>query len=155
MRVILSRDALILDQGAPQSQRIEPCITLLMSNNVRGVKRNYEWDPERKLFIPYDTAVDEDEDGDENASSLMKCSLEQLALIPDWLIPLTRRDELHRYKACRQREARARLQDYMNSKIRSQPSGVLNRKPEVRYGPRGGRYTDDITRDGRPYRRYF
>ena len=30
-----------------------------------------------------------------------------------------------------------------------------NRKPEVKRGPRGGRYTEDRTKDGRPYRRYF
>ena len=28
-------------------------------------------------------------------------------------------------------------------------------KPEVKKGPRGGRYTEDKTKDGRPYRRYF
>ena len=28
-------------------------------------------------------------------------------------------------------------------------------KPEVKYGKRGGRYTEDQTKDGRPYRRYF
>lgn len=28
-------------------------------------------------------------------------------------------------------------------------------KPEVKYGKRGGRYTEDKTKDGRPYRRYF
>ena len=26
---------------------------------------------------------------------------------------------------------------------------------EVKRGPRGGRYTDEKTKDGRPYRRYF
>jgi len=28
-------------------------------------------------------------------------------------------------------------------------------KPQVKYGTRGGRYTEDQTKDGRPYRRYF
>ena len=28
-------------------------------------------------------------------------------------------------------------------------------KPEIKYGPRGGKYTEDKTKDGRPYRRYF
>ena len=28
-------------------------------------------------------------------------------------------------------------------------------QPYVQYGPRGGRYTEEITRDGRRYRRYF
>ena len=27
--------------------------------------------------------------------------------------------------------------------------------PEVKYGPQGGRYTEDVTEDGRHYRRYF
>lgn len=27
--------------------------------------------------------------------------------------------------------------------------------PDVKRGPRGGRYTEDRTNDGRPYRRYF
>ena len=27
--------------------------------------------------------------------------------------------------------------------------------PEVKKGPRGGRYTEDKTKDGRPDRRYF
>ena len=29
------------------------------------------------------------------------------------------------------------------------------KSPEVKKGPRGGRYTEDKTKDGRPYRRYF
>ena len=29
------------------------------------------------------------------------------------------------------------------------------RSPETKYGPRGGRYTEDRTKDGRPCRRYF
>lgn len=28
-------------------------------------------------------------------------------------------------------------------------------QPKVKRGPRGGRYTDAHTQDGRPYRRYF
>tara|TARA_S200000501_G_scaffold66148_1_gene57315 strand:+ start:82 stop:558 length:477 start_codon:yes stop_codon:yes gene_type:complete len=37
------------------------------------------------------------------------------------------------------------------------PSYVNNQKktPEVKRGPRGGRYTEDKTKEGRPYRRYF
>lgn len=27
--------------------------------------------------------------------------------------------------------------------------------PQRKIGPHGGRYTDDINKDGRPYRRYF
>ena len=29
------------------------------------------------------------------------------------------------------------------------------RVPQVHIGPRGGAYTEDVTMDGRPYRRYF
>lgn len=28
-------------------------------------------------------------------------------------------------------------------------------EPKIKQGPRGGRYTEDKTKDGRPYRRYF
>jgi hypothetical protein len=27
--------------------------------------------------------------------------------------------------------------------------------PQMRIGPRGGVYTEDVSKDGRPYRRYF
>lgn len=33
--------------------------------------------------------------------------------------------------------------------------GLLPRQPQVKVGPRGGRYTEEVTRDGRRYRRYF
>ena len=32
---------------------------------------------------------------------------------------------------------------------------ALKPKDDVFTGPRGGRYTEDVTKDGRPYRRYF
>ena len=31
----------------------------------------------------------------------------------------------------------------------------LKDKPQIKKGKRGGRYTEDKTKDGRPYRRYF
>lgn len=31
----------------------------------------------------------------------------------------------------------------------------IDDSPTTKYGPRGGRYTEDKTKDGRPYRRYF
>ena len=36
------------------------------------------------------------------------------------------------------------------------PSNLNNRKkpPVIKIGPRGGRYTEDVTKEGRPYRRY-
>jgi hypothetical protein len=131
-----------------------------MSEDSHRVKRHYEWDPDRNLFVPHDI-LDNEEPSD--AGDLFKCSLDRLALLPEWLVPLSRRDELERYKAFRDREARTKLDDDMKSKdlrghkptVSPDSDGVLNRKPEVRYGPRGGRYTVDTTRDGRSYRRYF
>ena len=37
-------------------------------------------------------------------------------------------------------------------KFTTEPS---NDSHDVSYGKRGGRYTEDVTKDGRPYRRYF
>jgi hypothetical protein len=131
-----------------------------MPEDSHRVKRNYEWNPEQNMFVPHDTPED---DQTVDASDLSKCSLDRLAMLPEWLVPLSRRDELERFKFLRDREARARLQDDIKSKdlrehkltVSPDSDGALNRKPEVRYGPRGGRYTVDTTSDGRPYRRYF
>ena len=40
---------------------------------------------------------------------------------------------------------------------KSTPSRIVYKssKPQIKKGPRGGRYTEDKTKDGRPYRRYF
>ena len=130
-----------------------------MSDNPCRAKRNYEWHPERKLFIQQDIA----DDGDaypENLSSLSSCSIEQLALLPDWLVPLSRRHELNGYKAKREREARTKLQtDWMQRSHKhmtiAESGRSNNRMRDVQYGPRGGRYTEEITREGRLYRRYF
>jgi hypothetical protein len=131
-----------------------------MADNSHRLKRNYEWDPEQKMFVAHDN-LDDIEVAD--TSDLSKCSVDRLAMLPDYLVPLARRDELEIYKALQDREARAKLKADMDSKdlrgqsptINPDPNTMLNRKPEVRYGPRGGRYTVDTTRDGRPYRRYF
>jgi hypothetical protein len=131
-----------------------------MPEDAHHLKRNYGWDPEQNIFVPLNNHDDVEA---EDASELSKCSLDRLAMLPEYLVPLARRDELKRYKALRDRESRARLQADMDSKdlrgqrltINPDSNAVMNRKPEVRYGPRGGRYTIDTTRDGRPYRRYF
>ena len=131
-----------------------------MPKNSHRLKRNYEWDPEQNMFVPHDSHDDAEAT---DASDLLACSLDRLAMLPEYLVPLSRREELAKYKALRDKEARAKLQADMDSKdlrghkiaINPDSNGVLNRKPEVRYGPRGGRYTVDTTRDGRPYRRYF
>ena len=38
---------------------------------------------------------------------------------------------------------------------KSIPNQIVTTKPKVKTGKRGGRYTEDVTKDGRPYRRYF
>ena len=38
---------------------------------------------------------------------------------------------------------------------KSIPNQIVDSKPKVKTGKRGGRYTEDVTKDGRPYRRYF
>ena len=35
------------------------------------------------------------------------------------------------------------------------PAKEPKKEPEIKKGKRGGRYTEDKTKDGRPYRRYF
>ena len=35
------------------------------------------------------------------------------------------------------------------------PEKEPKKEPEIKKGKRGGRYTEDKTKDGRPYRRYF
>ncbi len=45
-----------------------------------------------------------------------------------------------------------KLQEQIN-RLRNKPS--TNKEHEIKKGPRGGRYTEDKTKDGRPYRRYF
>ena len=35
------------------------------------------------------------------------------------------------------------------------PNMYKKQKPKIKTGKRGGRYTEDVTKDGRPYRRYF
>ena len=131
-----------------------------MSEASHRVKCNYELDPERNMFVPHDIP-----DGDEEVDTgdLSKCSIDRLAILPEWLVPLSRKDELERYKANRDVEARSKLEDDMRSKdlrrnkLRLSPDsdGALSSKLEVRYGPRGGRYTVDTSSNGRPYRRYF
>ena len=131
-----------------------------MSEAVHRVKCNYEWDPERNMFVPHDIP---DDDETVDAGDLSKCSIDRLAILPEWLVPLSRRDELEKYKANRDMEARSKLEEDMRSKdlrgnkFRLSPDseGALNRKPEVRYGPHGGRYTVDTSSTGRQYRRYF
>lgn len=110
------------------------------------------------MFIPQETIAKDD--GSEDLGGLSTCTVEQLTTLPEWLVPLSRRNELDRYKAGRASEARANLQAQwmarsLEHENNTKPGDYPNSTPKVEYGPRGGRYTDEITRDGRPYRRYF
>jgi hypothetical protein len=73
-----------------------------MTDNSHRLKRNYEWDSEQKMFVAHDN-LDDIEVAD--TSDLSKCSVDRLAMLPDYLVPLARRDELEIYKALRDREA--------------------------------------------------
>lgn len=130
-----------------------------MPNNPRRSKHVYEWDPERKLFVKKVNASEVDADP-KDSGGLLSCSIEELALLPYWLVPLSRRDELYQFKGHREREARTKLQEVWM--LRSQQYKTITESGrlddgmrDVQHGPRGGRYTLEISRDGRPYRRYF
>ena len=84
---------------------------------------------------------------------------EELAELPEWLIPPSKKEEVERFKT----RARRRVEIEFDEQF-SPPEPPPERprllspkptEPQVKYGPRGGRYTEDKPRDGRPYRRYF
>ena len=39
--------------------------------------------------------------------------------------------------------------------IKGSPLERWSSRPQIKIGPRGGAYTEDVTKDGRPYRRYY
>jgi len=48
------------------------------------------------------------------------------------------------------------FQDEKNFKVSQSKKDTKNKKQiEIKTGKRGGRYTEDTTEEGRPYRRYF
>ena len=48
------------------------------------------------------------------------------------------------------------FQDEKNFKVSQSKKDTKNKKQiEIKIGKRGGRYTEDTTEEGRPYRRYF
>ena len=54
-----------------------------------------------------------------------------------------------------QREIRRKAAEkVLERKLRQGEERSLKRQ-EIKTGKRGGRYTEDVTKDGRPYRRYF
>lgn len=82
--------------------------------------------------------------------------VEELASLPYWLVPPSRKEEVELFKARQKRKAL--LETGHNDGV---VSGGKTRTPQadptpqMRTGPRGGRYTEAKTREGRPYRRYF
>jgi len=40
-------------------------------------------------------------------------------------------------------------------RLKERTEKSINEEPKIKTGKRGGRYTEDQTKDGRPYRRYF
>ena len=40
-------------------------------------------------------------------------------------------------------------------RLKERTEKSINEEPQIKTGKRGGRYTEDKTKDGRPYRRYF
>lgn len=91
--------------------------------------------------------------------------LSLLAVRAAYLVPERRRQELADYRASLRRpqiprdEAEARKKDLVNRReqeiLASRKLSTTERAPVSKRGPRGGQYTEAITKDGRPYRRYF
>lgn len=98
--------------------------------------------------------------------------LDELAFLPEWMVPASRKSELIKYKARKKRGLdkektyeeqqeeikTARLNAGLKkdgSKRQSWEIPNQSETPATKYGPKGGRYTESITREGRQYRRYF
>jgi hypothetical protein len=101
---------------------------------------------------------------------LNSLSLEELAGLPDWMVPPSRKAELAEYKARKRRGAVPKTPEEEQQEAEaarrkaglqadgSKPNWIgraAGGSPVTKEGPRGGRYTEGVTRDGRPYRRYF
>ena len=89
--------------------------------------------------------------------SISLMTTEELAELQEWLIPPSKKEEVERFKARRRRKAEIEF-DEQFSPPEPEPERLffpMSSEPEVKHGPRGGRYTEDVTKDGRPYRRYF
>ena len=89
--------------------------------------------------------------------SISLMTTEELAELPEWLIPPSKKEEVERFKARTRRQAEIEFDEkYFPSQPElERPRPSKPTEPQVKYGPRGGRYTEDKTKDGRPYRRYF
>lgn len=103
---------------------------------------------------------------------LNKLSLDELTQLPDWMVPPGRKTELNAYKARKRRGIKALKSSEeendaikaarMRAGLRSDGSkpdrrgtSAPNNESTEKLGPRGGRYTEARTKNGRPYRRYF
>jgi hypothetical protein len=115
-------------------------------------------------------------------ADLRDLPLDELSRLPDWLIPPDRKLDVLAFKAEQRREALygprqqgstqpqtkpgERMEDprgYWPSRTQSEirgdalgpDSAAGSSSPRIKRGPRGGQYTDGVTKEGRPYRRYF
>ena len=69
---------------------------------------------------------------------------------------IAERQELEKARAAMTPEERQRdLVLRQAENFPTDPSPAMDLRPEIKKGPRGGRYTEDTTKDGVPYRRYF
>lgn len=95
---------------------------------------------------------------------LSTAPIEVIARLPSELVPEDRVEELANYRAALRRppqksEEQIRLEKETDeARLRQRwlkanlPS---DQPPPTKQGPRGGRYTEATTKDGRKYRRYF
>jgi hypothetical protein len=109
----------------------------------------------------------------QNRDGLYSLPIEDLATLPDWMIPPDRKSEVELFNARKRREALDYLGPENPIKPQTKPGermedprgyweprnkgggGTGTVLPQEKRGPRGGRYTEGRTKDGRPYRRYF
>lgn len=99
--------------------------------------------------------------------SFDELSTEELAAMPDWMVPPSRKLEIEKFKGSLRRGSNGKSEEEKNRKLQENrvraglnPDGSMPDRiergsstspPAVEYGPRGGRFTRN--KDG--YRRYF
>ena len=100
-------------------------------------------------------------------ADLNQLPVEELAAMPDWLIPPSRKAEVEVFKARKRRGVTEKSVEEEQQEIKDarrraglEADGSRTQRfgaaaPQPKTGPRGGRYTEDRTKDGRPYRRYY
>ena len=89
--------------------------------------------------------------------SISLMTTEELAELPECLIPPSKKEEVERFKTRAKRHAEIEFDEKnfpsQPEPERPRPRPSKSTEPQVKYGPRGGRYTEDKTKEGRPYRR--